>query len=30
VNNLVQTVIKSSDRGEVMRWPPRLGTRIEL
>jgi type VI secretion system protein ImpG len=30
VNNLVQTVIKSSDRGEVMRWPPRLGTRVEL
>jgi type VI protein secretion system component VasA len=26
----VQTVIKSSDRGEVMRWPPRLGTRVEL
>jgi type VI secretion system protein ImpG len=30
VNNLVQTVIKSSDRGEIMRWPPRLGTRVEL
>jgi type VI secretion system protein ImpG len=30
VNNLVQTVIKSSDRGEVVRWPPRLGTRVEL
>jgi type VI secretion system protein ImpG len=30
VNNLVQTVILSSDRGEVMRWPPRLGARAEL
>ena len=30
VNNFVQTVVKSSERGEIMRWPPRLGARIEL
>jgi type VI secretion system protein ImpG len=30
VNNAVQTVIRSTERGEIMRWPPRLGQRIEL
>lgn len=30
VNNFVQTVIRSSDRGEIMRWPPRLGRRVQL
>jgi type VI secretion system protein ImpG len=30
INNAVQTVIRSTDRGEVMRWPARLGQRIEL
>jgi type VI secretion system protein ImpG len=30
INNFVQTVIRSSDRGEIMRWPPRLGARVTL
>lgn len=30
INNAVQTVIKSSDRGEIMRWPARFGNRVEL
>jgi type VI secretion system protein ImpG len=30
VNNAVQTLIRSTDRGDVMRWPPRLGHRVEL
>jgi type VI secretion system protein ImpG len=30
VNNFTQTVVRSSERGEIMRWPPRMGARIEL
>ena len=30
VNNFVQTVVCSTERGEVMRWPPRVGARVEL
>lgn len=30
VNNATQTVIRSTERGEVMRWPARLGRRVEL
>jgi type VI secretion system protein ImpG len=30
MNNAVQTVIRSNERGDVMRWPVRLGRRIEL
>ncbi|MDK9695586.1 MAG: type VI secretion system baseplate subunit TssF [Siculibacillus sp.] len=30
VNNFTQTVIRSIDRGEIMRWPVRLGTRRPL
>jgi len=30
VNNVVQTVIKSMERGIVMRWPARMGRRVEL
>ncbi len=30
VNNFTQTVVRSADRGEVVRWPPRLGARVEL
>ena len=26
-NHFTQTVIRSVDRGEIMRWPPRMGTR---
>src|SRR3982074_1538743 len=29
-NNFTQTVIRSVERGEVMRWPPRMGTRRPL
>lgn len=30
LNNFTQTVVRSSERGEIMRWPPRMGARIEL
>ena len=30
VNNFVQTVLHSTERGEVMRWPPRVGARVQL
>lgn len=30
VNNVVQTVVKSVERGVIMQWPPRMGRRIEL
>jgi type VI secretion system protein ImpG len=30
INNVVQTVIISTERGPVIRWPVRLGRRIEL
>lgn len=30
MNNIVQTVINSTERGTVMRWPVRLGKRVEL
>ena len=30
INNVVQTVIKSLERGIVMRWPARMGRRVEL
>jgi type VI secretion system protein ImpG len=30
LNHFTQTVIRSADRGEVMRWPPRMGTRKPL
>ena len=30
VNNAIQTVIISSERGEVMNWPARLGERVSL
>jgi type VI secretion system protein ImpG len=29
-NHFTQTVIRSVDRGEIMRWPPRMGTRKTL
>src|SRR6266568_1391654 len=29
-NNFTQTVIRSVDRGEIMRWPPRMGMRRPL
>jgi type VI secretion system protein ImpG len=29
-NNFTQTVIYSADRGQIMRWPPRMGTRKPL
>jgi type VI secretion system protein ImpG len=29
-NNFTQTVIRSSERGEIMRWPPRMGSRRAL
>ena len=29
-NHFTQTVIRSSERGEIMRWPPRMGTRKPL
>jgi type VI secretion system protein ImpG len=29
-NHFTQTVIRSLDRGEIMRWPPRMGTRRPL
>lgn len=30
INTFTQTVIRSTERGEVMRWPPRLGQRSAL
>ncbi|WP_438811245.1 type VI secretion system baseplate subunit TssF [Serratia marcescens] len=30
LNQFTQTVIRSSERGEVMRWPSRLGLRRQL
>ena len=30
INSFVQTVIRSNDRGEVKRWPPRVGNRVTL
>jgi type VI secretion system protein ImpG len=30
MNNAMQTVIRSTERGEVKRWPARLGRRVEL
>ena len=30
LNHFTQTVIRSIDRGEIMRWPPRMGTRKAL
>lgn len=30
VNNFIQTVIRSAERGDIMRWPPRLGSRVAL
>ena len=30
INSFVQTVVRSNERGEVMRWPPRVGNRITL
>jgi type VI secretion system protein ImpG len=30
INNAIQTVIRSTERGEIMRWPARLGGRVEL
>jgi type VI secretion system protein ImpG len=29
-NHFTQTVIRSVDRGEIMRWPPRMGMRRPL
>jgi type VI secretion system protein ImpG len=29
-NHFTQTVIRSVERGEIMRWPPRMGTRKAL
>ncbi len=29
-NHFTQTVIRSVERGEIMRWPPRMGTRRPL
>ncbi len=30
INSFVQTVVRSNDRGEVKRWPPRVGNRVTL
>ena len=30
INSFTETVIRTVDRGEVMRWPARIGTRIVL
>jgi type VI secretion system protein ImpG len=30
INSFTQTVIKTTDRGEIIRWPPRLGVRGAL
>jgi type VI secretion system protein ImpG len=30
INSFTQTVIKTADWGEIMRWPPRMGSRGAL
>ena len=30
VNSFVQTVVCSTERGQIMRWPPRIGARVTL
>jgi type VI secretion system protein ImpG len=30
INHFTQTVVRTTERGEIMRWPPRLGTRSVL
>jgi len=30
VNSFAQTIVRSTERGEVIRWPPRVGTRVTL
>jgi len=30
MNSFTQTVLRSGARGEIMRWPPRIGTRAVL
>ena len=30
LNHFTQTVICTTERGDIMRWPPRLGVRNEL
>jgi len=30
LNHFTQTVIRTTERGEIMRWPPRLGSRSDL
>ena len=30
LNHFTQTVIRTTERGEIMRWPPRMGTRRPL
>jgi type VI secretion system protein ImpG len=30
VNHFTQTVIRTTERGEIMRWPPRIGSRTDL
>jgi type VI secretion system protein ImpG len=29
-NSFTQTVVSTTERGEIMRWPPRMGTRRSL
>ncbi|UPT91718.1 type VI secretion system baseplate subunit TssF [Bradyrhizobium barranii subsp. apii] len=29
-NTFTQTVVSTPERGEIMRWPPRMGTRRPL
>jgi type VI secretion system protein ImpG len=30
INHFTQTVIRTAERGEIMRWPPRIGSRSDL
>jgi type VI secretion system protein ImpG len=30
INSFTETVIKSTDRGEIMRWPARIGKRLTI
>ena len=30
LNHFTQTVVRTAERGEIMRWPPRLGSRSDL
>jgi type VI secretion system protein ImpG len=30
INSVVQTVIVSTERGPIMRWPVRMGKKVEL